>query len=172
MFEWILIFIMLIVIIILFIKYSKLKGEVSIEARKIFEEWRGREIENIRREYDLKVEEKAKMMFEDWRQREEEKIRMDAIAKSTSTIIGKVGEQLAPILILSNYGVNPKDLRFIGTPIDYIVFKGLSDEKLEKIIFVEVKSGKIPSLTQRERRIREVIESRNIEYLLIHYLKN
>ncbi len=31
-----------------------------------------------------------------------------------STVLGKVGEHLAPLLIFQNYDINPKDLRFMG----------------------------------------------------------
>jgi predicted Holliday junction resolvase-like endonuclease len=44
----------------------------------------------------------------------------DAIARSTATILGKVGEQLAPLAIMSGHGVSLKELRFIGSPIDSI----------------------------------------------------
>ena len=79
-------------------------------------------------------------MLEKWKMKEEAKIREEAIRRAA--IVGKVGEHLAPLIIFPNYGINPKDIRFIGTPIDFIVFKGLSDGKPEKIMFIEVKSGK------------------------------
>ena len=60
-----------------------------------------------------------------------------------------VREQLAPLLIFSSYGI---DLRFVGTPIDFIAFKGLSSGRLEEVVFIEVKSGRrLPSLQGRMR---------------------
>ena len=168
MFEWFLILILLIIVIILFIKYSKLRGEVEQRARDIFEKWKRKELETLREEYDRKAEEKAKILLEKWKIEEEEKIRQDAIKRSTATIIGRVGEHLAPLIIFSNYGINPKDIRFIGTPIDFIVFKGLSDGKPEKIIFMEVKSGKSMTLTDKERKVRELVEAGKVEWKLIH----
>jgi len=44
-------------------------------------------------------------------------------------------------LLFENYGINLKDIRFLGSPVDFIVFKGLYDGNPEEIIFVEVESG-------------------------------
>ena len=132
MLEWILIFLLLVIVIVLFIKYSRLKGEVEARAKSIFEKWKKEELEGLREEYEKKAEEKAKVLLKEWKIEEEKRIREDAIKRSASTIIGKVGEHLAPLLIFSNYGINPKDLRFIGTPIDFIAFNRL--HSIQRII--------------------------------------
>ena len=116
--------------------------------------------ENIRKEYEVELKE--------WKQKVEKEIRKDAISRSSSTILGRVGEQLAPLLIFSNYGINPKDVRFIGTPIDFIAFKGLEDGKPEEIIFIEVKSGKNKALTPREKRIKELVEGEKVRWLTFY----
>ena len=59
-------------------------------------------------------------------------------------------------------------MRFIGTPIDFIAFKGLSEGVPEKICFIEVKSGKTVSMTTRERMVRDLVEAGKVEWLLIH----
>lgn len=59
-----------------------------------------------------------------WVRREEKRIREDAIRKSEAVIRGKVTEHLMPYFPEFKY--NPKDVRFIGTPIDLIVFDGLT----------------------------------------------
>lgn len=161
MLEHVIIFVLLIVLLFIFWEYSKLKGEVEIRAKRIFGEWRERE---LAREAD----EKAKLLFQAWKIKEEEKIREDAVKRSADVIIGKVGEQLAPIILFSNYGINPKDVRFIGTPIDFIVFKGLNEGEPKEIVFIEVKGGKTPNLTVRERKIRDLVEQRKISWLLLH----
>ena len=71
-------------------------------------------------------------------------------------------EQLLPYF--PDFPFNPKDVRHIGSPIDLIVFDGLSDEKLERILFVEVKTGSSASLTTRERMIKKVIEDHRVEW--------
>jgi len=141
MFEWILIFILLAAVLILFYCYSRLKGQ---------------------------VEGKANQLLNEWKEREEKVIREDAVRRSTSTIIGKVGEHLAPMIIFQKYGVNPKDFRFIGTPVDFIAFKGLSEGTLEEIYFIEVKSGESKTLTEREKQVRKAVDSGKVRWLPIH----
>jgi predicted Holliday junction resolvase-like endonuclease len=104
----------------------------------------------------------------EWKEREEKRIREDAITRSTATILGKVGEQLAPLAIMSGYGVSLKEVRFLGSPIDFIAFKGLTDKNPEKIIFFEVKSGKSTALTPEERAIKELVEQKKVEWILVH----
>ncbi len=122
-------------------KYFSLYAKIERRAREIFEKWRE---ESLEREISLRLKE------------EEKRIREDAIAKSSSVIMGKVGEQLTPVLLFEKEGINPKDMRFIGTPIDYIVFKGLSDGKIEEIIFLEVKTGR-SKLSGREKEVKRAV---------------
>jgi predicted Holliday junction resolvase-like endonuclease len=161
MVEWVLIFILVGILFILFTKYDRLRGEVENRALQLFETWKKSELEKSARDM-------AELLFNEWKTKEEERIREDAIKRSTATIIGKVGEHLAPLLIASNYGINPKDMRFIGTPVDFVAFKGLTEEQLEEIIFIEVKSGETMSLTPRERMVFETIASGRVRCLLIH----
>jgi predicted Holliday junction resolvase-like endonuclease len=63
------------------------------------------------------------VQLEQWQNGVETTIRADAIRKSQSVIIGKVTEHVVPYLPEFTY--NPKDARFIGSPIDLIVFDGL-----------------------------------------------
>ncbi len=161
MFEWFFIFLLFIILIILFVEYSRLRGEMEERARRLFDEWREKELERA-------AQERAMILFSEWKEMEEKRIREDAIERSTATILGRVGEHLAPIIIASNYGIDPRDMRFIGTPIDFIAFKGLSEGVPEKICFIEVKSGKTASMTTRERMVRDLVEAGKVEWLLIH----
>ena len=85
------------------------------------------------------LEDKALLLFEKWRSEHEEKVRKDAIEKSKAVITGKVSEQIAPYL--PGFEFNPKDARFIGSPVDFIVFDGLDEGEIRKIVFVGVKAG-------------------------------
>ena len=162
MLEWILIFVLLALVVILFYRYSILKGQVG-PLRSQVEALKGH-VETLKGQ--IKTE--AQLLFNEWKEKEEKSVREDAISRSTSTIIGKVGEHLAPIIIFSKYGINPKDFRFIGTPVDFIAFKGLSEGGLEEIYFFEVKSGETKALTDREKEIKDAIESKRIRWELIH----
>ena len=160
MIEWILIILLLIVLIYLFWKYSELKGEIENRARDIFGKWRSTELET-------QANEKAKLLFQDWVQQEEKGIREDAIKRSEAVIQGKVTEHLIPFF--PDFKYNPKDVRFMGTPVDLVVFDGLSEGEMRNVVFVEVKTGKTANLSNRERLIRNCVESKNVAYEIIHH---
>lgn len=102
------------------------------------------------------------MQFEQWKAEYETLIRQDAIRKSEVVTLGKVTEHFIPYLPEFTY--NPKDARFVGSPIDFLVFDGLTDGDVRSVVFVEIKTGK-SALTTRERRIRDAIEARRVEWL-------
>lgn len=60
-----------------------------------------------------------------------------------------------------------KDWSFLGQPIDYVVFNWYENpqENLERgqIVMMDVKSGK-SSLTTKQRRIRDLVQARKIEW--------
>jgi predicted Holliday junction resolvase-like endonuclease len=94
------------------------------------------------------------------------KARRDSVDRSRSVVSGKVQEHLAPLFpeFLSQF--NPKDARFLGTPLDFIVFDGLDEGYVRRVVFVEVKSGRA-GLVSRERRCRDAIEAGRVEYQLL-----
>jgi predicted Holliday junction resolvase-like endonuclease len=97
---------------------------------------------------------------EQLRQQEKE-LRADAIRKSTAVVKGKVAEQLVPFQ--ADFGFNPRDARFLGSPIDLLVFAGLTEGELDKVVFIEVKTGK-SRLSRRERQLRDVIDAGEVYY--------
>lgn len=146
-------------IVYLLIKYIKLKGRVESRARDLYEGWQAREMER-------QVSERADTLFRTWKLDEEKKIRQDAVKKSEAVIRGKVTEHLIPYFPEFEY--NPKDARFLGTPVDFIIFDGLSEGEMNKVVFVEVKSGKNGALSQREKLVRECINRGKVSYEIIH----
>ena len=145
----------------------ELKEKIESKAIKMFEDWKKSEWElqrkileaNLKREYEVK--------FQEWKMEEEKRIREDAINKSRSVIMGQVTEHLGPFFPEFRY--NPKDARFIGTPVDFVVFDGLSEGNLRRIVFVEVKTGKTGNLSTRERQVRDVVERREVYWEKLHY---
>ncbi len=91
----------------------------------------------------------------DYRERERE-ARRDSVDRSRATLTGQFLEKLAPHF--PDFPYEPTDLRFIGTPVDYLVFDGLSAGQVDQIVFLEVKSGD-SGLTTRERRVRDAVEA-------------
>jgi predicted Holliday junction resolvase-like endonuclease len=109
------------------------------------------------REWKIKFEHKV----EEFLKLEEEKIRRDAIERSARTLSGKTLERLVPFL--ERFPYDAHDIRWLGDPIDLVVFDGYSKDNLEKIVFCEVKSGE-SKLTAGQRRIRELIEDKKIKW--------
>ena len=97
-----------------------------------------------------------------WKSSYTREIRQDAVQRSRATISGQVHEQLLPYL--PNFPFDPKDVRFLGAPVDLIVFDGLNVGALERIVFVEIKTGGA-TLTPRERQIREIVQKRRVDWL-------
>lgn len=90
-------------------------------------------------------------------------LRKDAVKRSKAVINGQIAEQIAPFL--PDFPANPSDARFIGKPVDFIVFSGLSEnEKIDEILFVEVKTGK-SLLSEREKEVKKAIEQRKVRYV-------
>jgi len=103
----------------------------------------------------------ASLYFVIWRLRYSAKIRENAVQRSLAVTAGKVHEQLVPYL--PEFGFNPKDARFLGSPVDLVVFDGLADGQVRRVVFLEVKTGGAP-LTARERQVRQVIEAREVAW--------
>ncbi len=96
---------------------------------------------------------------------EKERVRREAIAQSRAVLGGKFTEQLAPYLPEFKY--DPTEARFIGSPIDLIVFPGLASGNPQEIVIMEIKSGKSRQLSSQQRKIRQLIEDGMVRWELI-----
>jgi predicted Holliday junction resolvase-like endonuclease len=104
----------------------------------------------------------ARVQIERWKQQHEQKIRLDAIQRSSAVTRGKVTEHIVPYL--PGFDLDPKDIRFLGTPIDLIAFKGLSAATEEvEIVFIEVKTGG-SVLSTRERAVKKAVEQKRVSW--------
>jgi predicted Holliday junction resolvase-like endonuclease len=90
------------------------------------------------------------------------RVREDAVQRSLAVTAGKVHEQLTPYL--PEFPWNPKDARFLGSPVDLVVFDGLAEGRVRRIVFVEVKTGGA-GLTGRERMVREAVREGEVEWV-------
>lgn len=88
--------------------------------------------------------------------------RKDAIMKSRAVLGGQFSEQLAPYL--PNFKYLPTECRFLGKPIDFLVFKGMDEKKIDEVVFVEVKSGNA-KLNQHEKNLKETIEKKRVRWV-------
>jgi len=110
------------------------------------------------------IEQKSRAELETWKLETAGEIRKDSVNRSRSTLKGKIAEQMAPVL--PDFGFNPADARFIGSPVDYIIFDGLTrvtDDKEDEvqIVFMDVKKGS-GALTRTQRLIRQAVEKKAV----------
>lgn len=87
--------------------------------------------------------------------------RQDAIMKSRAVLGGHFSENLAPYL--PDFPYMPNECRFVGKPIDFIVFKGADEKNINEVVFVEVKSGKA-KLNEHEKNLKETIEKKRVRW--------
>ena len=97
----------------------------------------------------------------EWLQKEETRIRKDAIERSARTLSGKTLEKLIPFL--ERFPYNSHDMRWLGDPIDFVVFDGYSEKSPKQIIFCEVKSGG-SNLSKTQNQIKELVENKKIKW--------
>lgn len=151
----------IIVLIFFAYLYFSSKSDIPNLARKEFEEWRSREIDAVKEESLSLGRREMQIELERWKRAIEQQVRLDAIQKSQAVTLGKITEHFIPYL--PDFTYNPKDARFIGSPIDFIIFDGLTDGEVKKVVFMEIKTGSA-SLSSRERRIRDAILRGNVSW--------
>ena len=78
--------------------------------------------------------------------------------KSSEVKTGQIAENWAPFLKECEE-FDPKTMKFMGDPIDFIVF----DLDRDRIVFTEIKSGDA-RLSDKQKQIKEIIKKGNIEW--------
>lgn len=91
---------------------------------------------------------------------------------------GQIGEQFMPFI--TDFPYNPSDCRFMGEPIDYVIFQNLhkcadGNVPIEDVhlIIAEVKTGNA-RLNQRQKIIKQAIRNGQVSFkeLRIKYCKD
>jgi predicted Holliday junction resolvase-like endonuclease len=124
--------------------------------------WRNEELQALETRLKQLADADARMQIERWKQDHEQEIRLDAIQRSSAVTRGKVTEHIVPYL--PGFDIDPKDIRFLGTPIDLIAFKGLNDSAEEvEIVFIEVKTGR-SVLSAREKAVKKAVEEKKVSW--------
>ncbi len=91
------------------------------------------------------------------------KQRKDAVKKSRAVIGGQVAEQLAPYL--PEFPCNPGDVCFLGKPVDFIGFTGLTEsDEIHEVMFIEVKTGQ-SKLNGHEKQLKDAIQKGCVRYV-------
>lgn len=91
-----------------------------------------------------------------------------SVNTSRAVLKGKMAEQLAPILPEFQY--LPSDAKFLGDPIDYVVFDGYTDfrdgegtaDDIE-VVFIDIKSGNA-RLTKGQQAIASAIKAGRVRF--------
>ena len=91
-----------------------------------------------------------------------QKLRSDIADKQRAGIKGKVAETFAPYL--GNFPFKPSECKFLGDPIDYIVFEGLDKRDVTSITFVDVKTDS-SVLSKHQKQIKNVIGRRKVKFV-------
>lgn len=108
----------------------------------------------------------ANRLFSRWAQERLKKEVAKSLDIQRPIIKGKISEQLFPLL--SNRIGDLSDLRFIGDPVDYVYFKGLSEAREGKIKdidirFIEVKSGEA-TISKAEEFIKGAVKDKRVTW--------
>jgi predicted Holliday junction resolvase-like endonuclease len=88
--------------------------------------------------------------------------RADAVTRSRAVTMGNFTQHIVPYL--PDFEFDPRDVRFLGSPIDFVVFDGLCQGEVKRIVLVEVKTG-ASTLSARERSVRDAARAGKIEWL-------
>ena len=94
-----------------------------------------------------------------------------SVNQSRATLKGQIGEQLAPLLPGFVYAAS--DARFLGDPIDYIVFHGYTDirdsaaESNEiEVVILDIKRGR-SKLSASQQAVAEAVESGRVRFEVV-----
>jgi predicted Holliday junction resolvase-like endonuclease len=138
-------------------------GHAQRMAAQMFESQKSQLDASIRQTYEAKLGE--------WKATELAKTieenRADAVDASRAVLKGKIAEQMAPLLpgFLAKY--NPADARFIGSPIDYLIFKNMSmgddSNNLIEIVLLDVKTGNA-GLNMIQKKIEAATTAKRISF--------
>jgi predicted Holliday junction resolvase-like endonuclease len=108
-----------------------------------------------------------KRLKEELKAREDELKKRRKLATKKAQITTKavnIGKNLEKVLpTMRDFKWTIPDSKFLGDPIDLIIFNGLSVSKVKSIDFIEVKSGKA-RLNNHQKAIRDAIEEQKVSY--------
>ncbi len=99
---------------------------------------------------------------------QESSVRKDAAQRSRHVLKGKIAEHMVPLFV-DIFPFEPSDARFIGAPIDYLIFDGYTAAKDLKsddpitVVLADIKTGNA-SLNRTERMIKEAVEAGRVRW--------
>lgn len=101
-------------------------------------------------------------------------VRQLSVNRSRAVLKGKMAEQMAPMLPGFNY--LPADSRFLGDPIDYVIFNGYTSTKDNhegiddlEVVLVDIKQGK-SGLSYGQRQIARAVANGRVRFEVVRVL--
>lgn len=116
------------------------------------------------------AENKRKEMREEMKERESElkkrKIYADigAEKKAIEVGIGKIIEKIIPAYKMFKIPIS--DCRPLFEPVDFVVFNGMSELKIDSVTFLEIKTGS-SKVVGHEKMVRDAINDKKVFYKAI-----
>ena len=101
-----------------------------------------------------------------------EKAKELSLNQQRSSVKGKISEQVAPFMPEFSEKYAASDARFLGSPIDFVIFKNMSkfdkttkDEKNPiEVVLVDIKTGKSKRLSDLEKAIKIACEEGRVSF--------
>ena len=127
--------------------------------------------EKVIREYEQKIRELTQKHTQ-----EIDLARKQSVEQSRSTLKGKMAEQMAPLL--PGFMFLPADARFLGDPVDYVVFHGYTavrdngaNPNSIEVVILDIKQGGA-TLSKSQRAIAEAIENGKVRFDVVRIFDN
>jgi len=133
----------------------KLSDAVLFDGRRVFPEAAETIRQNMLREFNQRTEVlKRRKVSAD----------VGAEKKAIEVGIGKIIEKIVPAHRMFKMPLG--DCRPLFEPIDFIVFNGMSNMKVNSLTFLEIKTGNA-RLNKHERMVRDAVEDKKVVYKVI-----
>ena len=65
---------------------------------------------------------------------------------------------------MPEFKYNPADARFLGNPIDYLIFDGYSNDEKINLVFMDVKKGEHAKLSKKQEKIKEAVDNKRVKW--------
>lgn len=88
-----------------------------------------------------------------------EKKQTEALNKQRQVLKGKISEQIAPFL--PGFPFKASECRFLGSPIDLIVFEGMDEGSVSNVYLIDIKTG-AARLTPLQQSIKQAVENKRL----------
>lgn len=111
--------------------------------------------EKIQKEWEKNLDTELELL-------KKRQIRADegAEKKAIEVGVGKIIEKVLPAY--KNFKLPLADCRFLAEPIDMIVFEGASENKINHITFLDIKTGNA-ALNRHQRQIRDAVKDHQVK---------